>query len=158
MKLSWFSLYNLILALWVGGIAIFTFVVTPVIFKSYGRDVAGEIVGKLFPGYFLYNLILSVLAIILFFKVTTDRSMFASRLSLFLLSAALIINVYTVFKLHPDTGKVKQEISSFEKESLDSPARKTFRKLHRVSAGLNLFLLADGITLLIAGPFLIKIK
>jgi hypothetical protein len=60
-------LYNLILALWVGGIFIFTFIVTPIIFQSFGRDYAGEIVGKLFPYYFPYNLILSVLALIVFF-------------------------------------------------------------------------------------------
>ncbi len=29
MKLSWFSFYNLIPALWVGGIALFTFIITP---------------------------------------------------------------------------------------------------------------------------------
>jgi len=52
MKAPLFSVYNLVLALWVGGISIFTFIVTPAIFRSYGRDQAGEIVGKLFPGYF----------------------------------------------------------------------------------------------------------
>ena len=52
MKLSWFSFYNIVLALWVGGMALFTFIVTPVIFKSYPRDQAGEIVGRLFPGLF----------------------------------------------------------------------------------------------------------
>ena len=34
------ALYRLALALWVGGISLFTFVVTPVIFKSRGRDAA----------------------------------------------------------------------------------------------------------------------
>jgi hypothetical protein len=46
-------LYTLLLSLWTGGIAIFTFIVTPAIFRSYGRDQAGEIVGRLFPGDFL---------------------------------------------------------------------------------------------------------
>ena len=69
-----------------------------------------------------------------------------------LLSAALIINVFIVFKLHPEAVKVKQEVTSFERESPDSPARKKFSKLHGMSAALNLFLLVDGIILLIAGP------
>jgi uncharacterized membrane protein len=156
MKVSWFSLYTLILALWVGGIAIFTFVVTPAIFRSYGRDMAGEIVGRLFPGYFLYNLVLTAAALVLFFLLAADRSAFPYRLSLFLLSAALIINVFIVFKLHPEAVKVKQAVSSFERESPDSPARKKFRRLHGVSAALNLILLADGITLLLACPLLKK--
>ncbi|MGE5174225.1 MAG: DUF4149 domain-containing protein, partial [Betaproteobacteria bacterium] len=80
MKLSWMSFYNLALALWVGGIAVFTFIITPVIFRSFGRDLAGEIVGKLFPGYFLYNLILAALALILFFTVAGDHSKPAARI------------------------------------------------------------------------------
>jgi len=154
MKRSWFSLYNLILSLWVGGIAAFTFVVTPVIFRSFGRDMAGRIVGELFPGYFLYNLGLAVLALLLFFVIAGDRATTAYRLSLFLLIAALFINLFIVFKLHPDTVKVKQAVSSFESESPDSPMRKRFSKLHAVSAVLNLLLLADGITLLAAAPLL----
>jgi hypothetical protein len=156
MKTSWFTLYNLILALWVGGIAAFTFIVTPVIFRSFGRDLAGKIVGELFPGYFLYNLVLAALALLFFFVVAGDPSKTAYRLSLFLLTAALIINVFIVFKLHPDTVQVKQAVTSFERESPDSPMRKRFAKLHAVSAVLNLLLLADGITLLAVAPLLKK--
>ena len=152
MKLSWFSVYNLILALWVGGIALFTFIITPVIFKSYPRDQAGEIVGRLFPGYFLYNLILAVLALVLFFIAANDRSKLSYQFSLVCVVTALLINLFIVFKLHPDTVRIKQQVTSFERESPDSPARKQFRMLHGVSAVLNLVLLAEGIVLLVTGP------
>ena len=118
--------------------------------------MAGEIVGKLFPGYFLYNLVLAALAFFLFFTVAGDRTMTAARLSLALLTAALLINVYVALKLHPDAVKVKQQITSFERESPDSPARKQFVRLHAVSASLNLLLLADGVALLMIGPALRK--
>jgi uncharacterized membrane protein len=49
-------IYRLAIASWVGGVAIFTFVLTPVIFKSYDRDMAGQIVGVLFPAYFRWGL------------------------------------------------------------------------------------------------------
>jgi hypothetical protein len=156
MKLSWFSFYNLVLALWVGGIAIFTFIVTPVIFKSYPRDHAGEIVGLLFPGYFMYNLVLAALALVLFFFVAHEPLKLAYRLSLVCVVTALLINVFIVFKVHPDTVRIKQQVTSFERESSDSPARKQFRKLHGVSAVLNLVLLAEGIVLLITGPLVRK--
>jgi len=156
MKLSWFSLYNLILSLWVGGITIFTFIVTPAIFRSFERDLAGGIVGKLFPGYFQYMLILSALAFIMLFAVAGDHSKPAARWSFVLLVVALVINSYVAFKLHPDTVRVKQQIASFERESPDAPARKQFARLHAVSASLNLLLLADGIVLLMIGPALRK--
>jgi len=53
MKRQWWQfLYNLVLALWVGGISIFTFIVTPVIFRSFGRDMAGRDRGEALPGLF----------------------------------------------------------------------------------------------------------
>lgn len=154
MKLTWLSLYSFILSLLVGGIAIFTFIVTPAIFRSFGRDEAGAIVGKLFPGYFTYVLVLTLLAFIFFFPASGGTSTFPSRLSFFFLVAALIINTYVSFKLHPEAVKVKQEITSFERESPDSPNRKRFARLHAVSAVLNLAVLADGVILLLLGPSL----
>jgi putative copper export protein len=156
MKTLWGPLYNLVLAFWVGGIAIFTFIVTPAIFRSYGRDMAGEIVGKLFPGYFLYNLFLAASGLALFFLVadTPARKIYWS--SLLLLVCALIINAFIVFKLHPETIKAKQAIASFERISPDSPERRHFAKLHALSAVLNLVLFAEGVALLAASPLLRK--
>lgn len=156
MKLSWFSFYTIILALWVGGIAIFTFIVTPVIFRSYPRDMAGEIVGNILPRYFLYNLFLAALAMVLFFLVPGDRTNAAYHLSRILVAVAVIINVFITFKLHPDAVRAKQEVTSFQRESPDSAARKKFTRLHAVSATLNLLLLADGIALLVISPALRK--
>jgi uncharacterized membrane protein len=156
MKPSWYSLYNLILALWVGGMAIFTFLVTPAVFRSFGRDTASQIVDRLFPGYFLYVLILAVLAFIVFFMVAGDQYKPAARLSFALLLAAIIINAYVAFKLHPDTLRVKRQVTSFERESPDSAARRQFARLHGLAASLNLLVLADGIALLLVGPALKK--
>jgi uncharacterized membrane protein len=152
MKTILSSAYTLTLALWVGGMALFTFIVTPVIFRSFGRDAASGIVGHLFPGYFFYNLILAAAALALFFLLPIDRATSSSRFSLVLLSAALVVNLFIVFKLHPEAVAVKQEIASFEREARDSPVRKKFSRLHALSMALNLFLLADGIALLIAAP------
>ncbi len=152
MKFVFSTAYSLVLALWIGGIAVFTFFVTPTIFQSYARDMAGDIVGKLFPGYFLINLALAVLALVLLYLAAENRSRFVFRLSLVCVSTALLINLFIVFKLHPDTVAVKQRVASFERESPDSPARKEFRRLHGLSAVLNLILLGEGIALLIAAP------
>jgi len=158
MKRLIFFLYTLILSLWIGGITIFTFVVTPAIFSSYGRDTAGEIVGKLFPGYFTYTLVFSALALVVFFLLNADRSKKPFRLSLVLLIIALLANAYVSFKLHPDTVRVKQQVASFERESPDSVARKEFRRLHAMSAVINLFMLVDGVALLALSRGLIKKK
>ena len=149
-------LYNIVLSLWIGGISVFTFLITPVIFRVFDRDMAGKIVGKLFPGYFLYLLILAFLALVL---ILAGRHVIASSaftLSLAFIVIALIINVFVAFKLHPDIKQIKQEIHSFESLAPDAPLRKRFGTLHAVSAALNVLLLADGVTLLIMNSLIKK--
>ncbi len=150
------SVYTLLLALWIGGISLFTFIVTPEIFRSYDSDAAGEIVGKLFPGYFLFTLVLSILVLL---AVPLCRSLFGQsefRWSLGLAVIAVSINAFVFFKLHPEIHEVKKEVHSFQSLRDDSAARKTFRKLHAVSMTLNLILLADGAALLLIGTSLKK--
>ena len=150
------SCYDMVLALWVGGIAIFTFIVTPAIFRSFGKDQAGEIVGKLFPGYFTYTLVLTLLALFLFLLAARDTVLPAYRLSLSLLLLSLAIALFVAFWVHPATVDVKKTIPSFEREAAESPARKRFSRLHALSASLNLLLLVDGIVLLVVAPGLRK--
>jgi len=141
--------YSFLLALWAGGMFIFTFLVTPVIFQSYGRDTAGEIVGKLFPYYFPYTLALSVLALMIFLLFFGIRGKIQNKITIILLAAAVFINIFITFKLHPDITSVKQQITTFETQTDASPARDQFRKMHGVSALLNILLLLDGTALLI---------
>jgi uncharacterized membrane protein len=156
MNSLWNFFYSLVLSLWVGGISIFTFIITPVIFRSFERDTAGKIVGRLFPGYFMYNLALSVIALVLILIMRSFSVRSGLRVSLVLVVCAVIINLFIVFKLHPEIIKVKQGIHSFEVQADDSPLRKEFRKLHAVSASLNLLLLADGVALLVISSVIKK--
>ena len=50
------ALYRLALALWVGGMSVFSFLVTPVIFRTQSSENAGKIVGAIFPVYFRFCL------------------------------------------------------------------------------------------------------
>lgn len=148
MKAFTHSVYTLLLALWVGGISLFTFIVTPDIFSAYSRDAAGKIVGQLFPHYFLFTLVVSILVLLV---LPLCRSLFgqaALRWSLSFAIIAVAINIFVTFKLYPEILRVKQEVQSFQSLP-EAPARKTFRKLHAVNATLNLMLLADGVTLLL---------
>jgi Ca2+/Na+ antiporter len=142
-------LYEILLSLWVGGIFLFTFVVTPVIFSSYTRDVAGDIVGKLFPSYFLFSLAVPAFSLAVFSLSFPDRHVRLYVPSLVLLIAAVVISLYVSVKLHPEIKKVKQEIASFEATERDNLLRKKFKSLHAQSAVLNLILLADGVALLV---------
>jgi MFS superfamily sulfate permease-like transporter len=121
--------------------------------------MAGEIVGRLFPGYFLYNLVLSLLALILFFisrRVISGIAPKGFRLPLFCLVIAVLVNIFVFFKLHPEIKAIKKEIHSFETVSSEDPLRMKFRRLHGISAVLNLLLFVDGVTLLVVGTVIKK--
>lgn len=148
MKRVGFFLYDLLLALWVGGLSVFTFLVTPVIFRSFGRDLAGRIVGELFPVYFPFLLVLSALALVVFLLVAGAGPGLAERASILLLVLAIAVNGYVLFRLYPQSMEVKSRVTSFEQEPPDSPARREFSRLHGISAVLNLVVIADGVALL----------
>jgi hypothetical protein len=143
-----FTLYHFLLALWVGGMAMFSFLVTPVIFTSFTRDTAGEIVGKLFPYYFPFTLVTALLALIVFLFFIGVKATVQHRITLALLLFALLVNVFVAFKLYPDITRVKQEIATFAETSSSNPKRLEFKKLHRMSSILNILLLLDGTVLL----------
>ncbi len=148
MKTFVLYLYELVLALWVGGVVIFTFVVTPRIFSHYDRDMAGDIVGTLFPVYFPYNLLLSMLTVALLFFMWKWGATHAQRISLVLAIIAVGINLFVMLKLHPDILEIKRQVASFITTPEDAPTRAAFRRLHAVSAILNLLLLGLGAALM----------
>ncbi|MBI5014870.1 MAG: DUF4149 domain-containing protein [Deltaproteobacteria bacterium] len=155
MRAAGMLLYNLVLCLWIGGMVLFTFVVTPLLFRHYDRNVAGDIVGTLIPAYFRYNLLLALLGAALLLAFWWAWSPLPRRLALVLLLGAALVEGYVSFRLHPQIAAVKKTVASFESDP-GSPARKRFRTLHALSAALNLAVLADGVALLVLRPLLPK--
>jgi len=146
------TLYNLLLALWVGGIFIYTFLITPTIFRSFGRDTASAIVDKLFSFYFPYVLVIVFLALGAFLLSGWKRDA-RPKLTLAFFVIAVLITLTVNFWLYPEVKKAKLEISSFESTPVESPARKQFRVLHGISMMLNLVLLADGMALIVINSY-----
>lgn len=141
-------IYRLALACWLGGAALFTFVLTPAIFASYPRDMAGGIVGVLFPGYFYWGLACGLVAL-LCWGIIKDRGSIAPAL---ILTLMLVMTATQAFIIEPRAAQLKQEIPSFETTPVDHPLRKQFRKLHGISAAGNLAVIFGGVILLILLP------
>ena len=137
--------YRLLIAFWVGGAALFTFVLTPTLFKSFDRDMAGNIVGVLFPGYFKTGLICGVIALgcLLF---TRGNRWLASSI---IIVVMLLITSVQAFVIEPKAAAIKKEIPSFVTTPADHPARQQFRKLHGISAAGNLGVIGSGVALLV---------
>ncbi len=139
-------LYRLAIACWVGGTALFTFVLTPTIFKSYNRDMAGEIVGVLFPGYFKWGLLCGVIALATMFLSSAVKH---KTIAVVIIVAMLVITSFQAFVIEPKAAAIKKEIPSFETTPKDDPHRAQFSKLHGVSAISNLAVIGGGVALII---------
>lgn len=140
--------YRLAVACWLGGAALFTFILTPAIFREYSRDIAGGIVGTLFPGYFLWGLTCGLIALVCH-GISPERRSLAPTLILLIM---LVIASAQAFIIEPRAAELKKEIGSFETTAADHPLRVQFRKLHGISAAGNLAVVAGGTLLIVLLP------
>ena len=143
--------YMVVVALWVGGMASFTFVITPRIFSHYDRDAAGQILDALIPLYFPYNFVLSVLTVVLLLLMWRGWAGHAHRISVALTFLAASIALYVMFIRYPEIMEIKRQVTSFVDMPPDMEPRASFRRLHAVSAMLNLAQLSIGMVLLYLG-------
>ena len=138
-------LYRLAIAFWVGGVAIFSFVLTPILFKSYDRDMAGQIVGVLFPAYFRWGLDCGLVGLVtlLFLR---GRNFVPS---LVIIVVMLALTAFGSFYIEPKAAALKKEIPSFVTTPKDHPLRKEFSRLHGISAVCNLAVFGGGVALIV---------
>lgn len=138
-------LYRLALAFWVGGVALFTFVLTPILFKTQPRDLAGKIVGVLFPGYFRWGLACGTIAL-LCLLLQRGRHFVPA---LVLIVVMLVATTFQALVIEPKAAALKEQIGSFETTSKENPLRQEFSRLHAVSAICNIVVFAGGVALIV---------
>ncbi len=139
------AIFRLAMAFWVGGAALFTFVLTPTLFKTQPRDLAGKIVGVLFPGYFRWGLACGAVALLCLLLLRGRH--FLPTLALLVLMLGLAS--FQAFSLEPKAAALKRQIVSFETTGKDDPLRREFSKLHGISMACNLIVLLSGIGVII---------
>jgi hypothetical protein len=138
-------LYRLALAAWAGGAALYTFTLTPALFRAYDRDAAGAIVGILMPGYFRWGLACGAAALLCLLVVRPP----GTALRAAILAAMLVVVSLQAFVVEPRAAALKKEIPSFVTTPVTHPARQAFRKLHGLSMAGNLGVIGGGAVLLI---------
>jgi len=142
------ALFRLAMAFWVGGAALFTFILTPILFKTQPRDLAARIVGALFPGYFRWGLACGVVAVVCL-------CLARGRYFLPMLAALLLmlgLTSYQAFSLEPQAAVLKERIVSFETTAKEDPLRREFARLHGISMACNLAVLLGGMAIILLLP------
>lgn len=136
--------YSLAITLWLGGAALFTFVLTPKLFSACSRDMAGMVVGLLFPGYFRWGLCCGAVALLCRLIL---RGRFALP-AIIILLVMLLLTATQAFVVEPRAAALKQHIASFDTTPKDDPYRAQFRKLHGLSMAANLVVITGGVVLI----------
>ena len=114
------NLIQNLIAISLGMMLFFSFVIAPVIFKVLDANNAGKFVRKIFPNYYLINLIILSIAGFLFFYISSINLNFYITLIISLLFA------FSLFILMPLINKLK-----------DNKEERKFKYSHTLSVIIN---------------------
>ena len=126
------NLIQNILAISLGMMIFFSFVLAPMIFKILDAENAGKFVRKIFPYYYFVNLIFLSIAAILFFLVSSLNK------DLYIILLLVMSFIFAQFILMPLINKLK-----------DNNQEKKFKYAHGLSVLINFLQMIGLIYLLI---------
>ena len=151
-------IYLLSIALWLGGMAFFSFIAAPSIFKALPREEAGKVVSDIFPKYYWQGMICGAIAL-----VTSVALGMRDRWNMLLIVRTIMIGVmvigilYAVVILQPKVQAVKAQITSFESLTPTDPLRLEFGRLHGRSFSVNAAVLLLGVIVVFITAFTMKV-
>lgn len=129
-------IHLLTLCVWVGGMVFFSFIGAPMIFKFLTRDVAGAVIGSIFPKYWMMGYVCSLLLLgTLLYIVKGNYGAYKVQIGILAVAVALSFVSGAVIgaKAHDLKAQADAEQSGEKKEAL----HKEFRIMHGVSATIN---------------------
>ena len=151
-------IYLLAIALWIGGMAFFSFMAAPSIFQVLPREDAGKVVSDIFPKYYWQGIICGAIAL-----ATSVALGVRERWNILLIVRTIVIGVmvigvlYSVVILQPKIQAVKAHMTSFESLSPTDPLRLEFGRLHGRSFSVNAAVLLLGVVVVFMTAFTMKV-
>jgi uncharacterized membrane protein len=151
-------IYLLSIALWLGGMAFFSFMAAPSIFKVLPREEAGKVVSDIFPKYYWQGLICGAIALVTSVALgTRDRWNSLLIVRTITIGVMVIGILYAVVILQPKIQAVKAQITSFESLAPTDPLRLEFGRLHGRSFSVNAAVLLLGVIVVFITAFTMKV-
>ncbi len=144
------SLINFIhlssLVVWIGMIVFFSFFAAPAIFKVLPRETAGEVVGEIFPKYWLVGYVSSVAALSTLITLSFVHKTFPFA-RLFILAFMTVTTFYSGLVVGKEAVGIKMKMRATEDPAEKESLRAEFKKVHSRSSLLNMTVLALGAVL-----------
>jgi uncharacterized membrane protein len=151
-------IYLLSIALWIGGMAFFSFLAAPSIFAVLPRQDAGKVVSDIFPKYYWQGIICGAVALVTSVVLgMRERWNVLLILRTIMIAVMLIGVLYSVVILQPQIHAVRAQITSFETLSPTDPLRLEFGRLHGRSFSVNAAVLLLGVIVVFITAFTMKV-
>ncbi len=144
-------LYLLTLAMWIGSIMFFSFVIAPTVFKVLKPDDAARLQRAMFPKYYLVGILCAGVGLVCVGLLLAERAFgkWPGVLSLLLLAAMGATDFWLRQTVVPHMAEIREqraEALSAGKEP-DSAVEEEWKALHRLSVQLNGAVLLAGLAL-----------
>tara|TARA_B110000438_G_scaffold94419_1_gene93846 strand:- start:833 stop:1288 length:456 start_codon:yes stop_codon:yes gene_type:complete len=134
-------IYLLSLVCWIGSIIFFSFFVAPVVFKTLERDKAGEVVGIIFPRYYMIGYVSGVL-VLMALLLNGPAGLKWCAWGIMMVGTA-----YAGLVVNPKAKTLKEQLKD-SSEAEKSTLEVRFKNLHSLSVKLNGAVLFSGLWLL----------
>jgi len=140
-------LHLMSLVVWIGGIIFFSFIAAPGIFKMLPRETAGDVVGDIFPKYWLMGYICSITALITIIILSfLERTYHWNRIGLLVVMVG--ITFYSGLVVGASAKDIKAQIRTVEDQSRKEALGAEFRSRHKISTILNSTILILGVVVI----------
>jgi uncharacterized membrane protein len=151
-------IYLLSIALWIGGIAFFSFMAAPSIFHVLPREQAGNVVEAIFPKYYWQGIVCGAIALVASVLLGMRERWNTLLIVRTLMLGLMLIGVlYAVVILQPQIHAVKSQVPSLESLAPTDPLRLEFGRLHGRSFSVNAAVLLLGVIVVFITAFTMKV-
>lgn len=133
-------------SIWLGAMAFFSFFVAPRAFSLLGREQAGLLVGAVFPRYYVFGIVMGIIALIGVLGRMLGGQHAPSWGSLVLVLVMLGLTFYAFLVLLPQAEQAKVAMRT---AGAATDAAGSFARIHALSVVLNLVTMLAGLALII---------
>jgi hypothetical protein len=135
--------YLLALAVWIGEVVFFSFVVAPSVFGALGAERAGEVVGAIFPRYYALGGAAAAIAVVCGLMLTRQSAHPGRWLvAVVALAVGLGAMAWAGAVVHPRAQQLRAAIHAEGRAPGDDPL---FQHAHRLAVTLNSVALLGGL-------------
>jgi uncharacterized membrane protein len=135
--------FLLALAVWIGAVVCFSFIVAPALFRVLDAPRAGEVVGAIFPGYYAVGGAAAAVAVVagLVLRARAAAPGWGSA-AVAAVAVGLAVTAWAGAVVHPRAQRLRVEAAA---AGIAAGEHEAFRRAHRHAVALNAAALLAGL-------------